>query len=332
MKRLFIDVGSTNIKYAYESGEVRRIPFPPACADDGIRFEVDSEKIVRAVKEIVDSADCKEVFFSVQMHGYVLADGAGNALTNYISWRDRRALAAGVEVKMRKENGVDMKPNLPRAGVEAIARTQPELFARAREFFTLGSYLAYALTGVNATHITDAAPSGFFDVRTVKKEACALRLPRTERQFFAVGKYRGKTIFSPAGDQQCAYLGACGRERGMLLNLGTAAQMCVAEEGFAVGEFESRPYFGGGTLCTVTGLSGGYALGGREITPQALAKEYSGAMARLPAREGLTVTGGVLRYQRALVEETLNIMGVTYRLHEGEDAIAGLKILSEEFI
>ena len=232
MKYLLIDIGSTNIKSAvWQGGEisVQKTPFPPPVRDDGVHFEVDPAGILSRVREIVDDTDCDAVFFSVQMHGWLLADGAGRLLTPYISWQDRRAGAAGISLAVPKESGTSMKPNLPRAGVAAFAAESPQTFARAVRFFTLGSYLVYAFTGRNATHITDAAASGFYDVKGRTAAACGLSLPEASYDVRPVGLYRGRRIYTPCGDQQCSVLGAGGGENRYVLNLGTAAQMCTAE-------------------------------------------------------------------------------------------------------
>ena len=248
----------------------------------------------------------------------------------YISWQDRRAQACGVQLKIPASSGTAMKANLPRAGVEAIRQTQTEGYGHAAEFFTLGSYIAYALTGNNATHITDAAASGYYNVRERTVYPCALRLPHAEYEVRPVGRYRGALVYAPMGDQQCAVLGAGADEKTYVLNLGTAGQLCTVAKGYVSGNYESRPYFGGNTLCTVTGLSGGKRLKGctKGDVPR-LAAEYAQAMARLPGREKLLVTGGAYAWHRDLLEDVLGRLGVAYTVNEGADALAGLRQIAE---
>lgn len=335
MKRLYVDIGSTNIKSAVSAdGEfegVERVAFPAPAVDGNFRFEVDVDKILERVHEIVDRAACEEVYISTQMHGYLLADAQRRPVTRYISWQDRRAQACGIQLKIAAPSGTAMKGNLPRAGVEAIRRTQPEVYGRAAEFFTLGSYVAYALTGNNATHITDAAASGYYNVRERTVYPCALRLPQAEYEVRSVGRYRGVYVYAPMGDQQCSVLGAGADERTYVLNLGTAGQLCTVAKGYVSGDYESRPYFGGDTLCTVTGLSGGKRLKecGKEDVPS-LAAEYAQAMARLPKREKLLVTGGAYAWHRDLLEGVLERLEIAYTVNEGADALAGLKEIAEE--
>lgn len=336
MKRLYLDIGSTNIKSMIsldgKSGEVRRTHFPAPAVEESFLYEVDAEEILARVIPIIREAACDEVYLSTQMHGYLLADDKKNLLTRYISWQDKRAEKFGVSVAVGAESGTAMKPNLPRAGVEAIKITQPKLYARAAEFFTLGSYLAWALTGNNATHITDAAASGFYNVKERSAQVCDLILPQVLYEMRPVGRYGESEVYAPAGDQQCAILGAGGDENTFVLNLGTAAQMCTIADGFVCGDFESRPYFNGKTLCTVTGLSGGKrlnTLGSDARAVFALADEYKAAMRRLPQKKNFLVTGGAYSYHRGLLERVFGVMGVEYTVNEGADALAGLKILSE---
>ena len=338
MKHLLIDIGSTSIKSAVcgRNGMrmAERIPFPEPALDDGIFYEVETEKILRIVRKLVDGSDCDDVYISTQMHGYFLADAWSRLLTRYISWQDRRAGKAGIRLGVSAESGTSMKANLPRAGVEAIARSDPDLYSRAAEFFTLGSYIAFDLTGNNITHITDAAASGFYNVRTCTRETTRLRLPEASYEVRPAGIRNGKTIYTPCGDQQCAVSGAGGTEESLVLNLGTAAQLCTIENGFVSGNFESRPYFGGKTLCTVTGLSGGKRLRGLsaeadERVEQELADEYAAAVKRLPKRKKLIVTGGALRFYGKLIGRVVDRLGFLREFNEGADALTGLKKLTE---
>ena len=123
-----------------------------------------------------------------------------------------------------EEHGVGLKPNLPRASVRVTEELYPEIKEKAKVFFTLGSYVAFRLTGRNATHITDAAASGFFNAVTARPDSCGLKLPEAVLDVEQIGTYEGKRIFSPVGDQQAAILGSGAKRGTYILNLGTAAQ------------------------------------------------------------------------------------------------------------
>ena len=327
---LYIDIGSTNIKWSHGK-TAGKIPFPAAFDAAYPRYEVRADEIFSIVLNLIDTHRPQRAFFSVQMHGYVLLK-EGREATGYISWRDERGKDLPPDFALTEEYGVRIKPNLPRLSLQAQSVT-------ADEFCTLGSYLVYRLTGKNTTHVTDAAASGFYNVKTGARDACRYRLPEAVYRVQEAGRYKDTAVFSPVGDQQASVLGAWkGRENaeGYVLNLGTAAQLCCTAEGFAAGDFESRPYFGGNTLCTVTGLPGGGYISRTIGTTSAkalretLAEAYASALKKLPPRKKIIVTGGVVHYHRILIEETLETLQKAYVLNEGADALAGLKILAED--
>ncbi len=321
MTDLLLDVGSTNVKWA-AGGDQFTAPFPPPIRSDFPFFEVSAKEIFGLVARVMERTAPSRVFLSVQMHGYVLLKG-GIEQTEYISWRDTRGGNEKPRFAISDEYGVSVKPNLPRLSVQ----TQTCAFD---EFCTLGSYLVYKLTGVNRSHVTDVAPSGFYNVRKGEADGCGFRLPLVSASVERAGFFGKSEIFTPVGDMQAAVLGAARGFDGYVLNLGTAGQLCCVEEGFVAGDFESRPYFGGRTLCTVTGLPAG-AVVSREgdAAEELLVREYAAAMKRLPRRSKISVTGGVVKYRRPLLERVLKRLNTEYVFHEGCDALEGLEILAK---
>ncbi len=346
MNVLLLDIGSTSIKWTtfnQETGESTApssLPFPAPLARKPPYYEVDPEVIYHAVLGILENtAALDAVYFSVQMHGYLLADGKGNLLTPYISWQDQRSslLKNGkshwqqFSHTIPPESGSTAKANSPACSLFAMEHLQPDIFSQARTFYTLGSYLAFRLTGVNATHITDAAASGLYHAQNGTPAYTpypALTSPMAFLQVGPVGAWQGVPVYSPVGDHQASVLGSgldCGNE--YLLNLGTAAQLCVVSETFLSGAFESRPYFGGQTLCTVSGLPGG-----REIaaaTPsdelsQRLAADYSRALQKLPRRKALRAIGGVTRHHQPLLSEVCSQLDLPFTLWPDATALEGL--------
>lgn len=217
MKKLLIDIGSTSVKFAEserdgEISEVRKNPFPPKLAVARPFYEVSREEIVYLVKGIIRSSAAEEVYISTQMHGWLLGDKAGKALTEYVSWQDKRAGLRPYGFSLSPEHGVGLKDNLPRAAVRVTQELYPGIEAGAGTFFTLGSYLVYRLTGKNVTHITDAAASGYYNCITCErdKDASLLDLPRAYQGIECAGEYEGKRIYTPVGDQQASVLGAAG--------------------------------------------------------------------------------------------------------------------------
>ena len=326
MKDLYIDVGSTNVKWM-ESGSqtLHLLEFPSAQKSEYPYYEVPHENIFQTVKSIIETCKANRVFFSVQMHGYVLLKN-GKAVTPYVSWRDERAKSLEPRFVITKEYGVDIKPNLPRLSLQA----QTVVFD---EFCTLGSYLVYRLTGKNATHITDGAATGFYNVKNRTCDEVGFKLPFATYEVLSVGNYKNTAVYTPVGDQQASVLGAVGSEYdGIVLNLGTAGQMCCIKNGFVSGDYESRPFFNGKTLCTVTRLVGGGIIAEKtdEELEELIFNDYKTAKEKLPHSNKMIVTGGVIKYRKKLLCNVLNKLNVNYNFTQHCDALNGLKKLQGE--
>ena len=330
MNNLYIDVGSTNIKWSVGSCKSKIIPFPKEFDLTLPYFEVPIAQIKKIILDIVNSVQCQNIFFSIQMHGYVLLGKKREELTEYISWRDRRAGLVEIPFRIDAENGVSIKPNLPRASVYAMKILNKNLYSEAYEFCTLGSYIVYILTGINKTHITDAAASGFYNVITGEGNS-ELILPSISQKVEIAGYYRDIAVYTPVGDQQAAVLGCNADESSYIMNLGTAGQLCCINNSFIAGDFESRPFFNGKTLCTVSCL-----MAGKEIKEyigdwrQAFYEDYSSAVKRLPERNKIVVTGGVVHYYKNDLIKILKKIYLPFEINEGTDALDGLKRLSKE--
>lgn len=341
MMCLLIDVGSTSLKSAVydtqssEKGNVRKCPFPAPLRNEPPFFEVDAGAILAAVRAMIDAVlPLDAICFSVQMHGYLLGDASGRAVTPYISWQDERSLCLPENRRypfaLPAGRGVSKKPNLPLAGLHMMRSGQPELFRRAARVYSLGSFIAHALTGRNAAHITDLAPIGAYDAHSGALEEAGLpplAFPQALTSFEPVGTYRGARVYAPVGDQQASALGSGLHPSEYLLNLGTATQVCAISGQPVYGEFESRPYFDGQTLCTVTRLTGGRSIVERfsEVGfDEALASEYGAALTRLPVRTKLLAVGGVCTYFPELIRAVLDRIGIEYAMRPEADALDGL--------
>ena len=148
-------------------------------------------------------------------------------------------------------------------------------------------------------------------------------------------RYFGSEIYTPVGDQQSAIKGVIsfmGEDDCYILNMGTATQLCLLEDGFVSGDFESRPFFGGKTLCTVTGLLGGRYIATKsdEELVNELYENYLSAMKRLPKKDVLVATGGVVKHREQLIERVVEKFGINCILNDECDALFGLKNISRE--
>lgn len=337
IKVLLIDIGSSSIKWTTSSNGFKiertfKIPFPKPLKETANFFEVDIEKIWKIIKVIIENnKDVKQLFISTQMHGYLLADNNYNLLTPYISWRDNRSKGVIEPFKVDSSRGVSYKTNLPMASIKSMYKRNPELMNQVSHFFTLGSYICYKLTKKNVTHITDAAPTGYYSILDDYQEKLTFNLPVSKKEVEIVGSYEGIKVFTPVGDQQASILGIDKNYDGYILNLGTAAQLCVINDEFIEGNFETRPYFNNKYLCTVTGLIGGAKIKlNNDKLKLDMISQYQEALNKLPKRNKLVVLGGVLKSHKKLIENVLKKLKVTYYLDDTSSALGGLNKLAKK--
>ncbi len=293
LRNLCVDFGSTFIKCFVFDGEnivfADRQEFPKPCVNDGVVYEISIENINKSVFEIFETTkqyDIEKCFFAVQMHGYIIKKQDGT-FSNYVSWKDKSGDITNPLLKNIdfEKNGTSLKNNL--AAVKLI--TQKEKF----EFFTLGSYIAYRLTGLNVTHKTDACASGFFNAETLKPmDTANILLPKVTNEVLPIGKYGNIQIYTSVGDHQLSFLGSGAADNAYLLNIGTATQISTLADKYEKDtDFEKRPYFDSKRLLTVSGLTGGEKLfEGYNI--KAFCEEIHSALKKLPFKPRILVGGG----------------------------------------
>ena len=322
MKTLLIDIGSTNIKYKlFGIDTVKSVPFPNPIVNDELYYEVNPLSIIEIIKKIISEESPTDVYFSVQMHGYVLMND-GIEVTNYISWRDRRGINKTPSFTINSEYGVGIKPNLPRLSVEAQK-------VNFNEFMTLGSYISYKLTGSNCSHITDITPTGFYNMIQMKYDYEPYKLPIVEKYVKKVGDCNEINIYTPIGDHQLSIYGAnLDNFDGYILNLGTACQICMVYDEFISGEYETRPYFNDKYLLTITGLPGGAYIKSKEVTQELedeLVNKYRDAIQKLPKRDKIKAIGGLLNSRRELIKRVLKRLDIDYYMSNECDALIALE-------
>ena len=299
MKFAAIDIGSSFTKAAVidtdgptlSQRRVEQAP-PRRRLDNPYAYEVPANHIFDEVKRIIDESGTRVggldgVILATQMHGYVLSGGDSPGEDMYVSWQDARCLEniPGEDAtyldrlrmlfpqeKMR-DNGVAIKPSLAMCNLYARQYETGRVFDS--EFFTLGSYIISRLTGNNVCHITNAAPTGFVDIRhrgwntEIIREAgfAGLRFPALTDAMGVCGLYRapwGETpIYPDVGDQQTATLGCLPLPGEVVANIATAAQLGQIVDRFvprAEMAYETRPYFEGRFLNTISNMPAGRTL------------------------------------------------------------------------
>lgn len=294
MKCLALDIGSSSMKGAVLDLATGGIPaltaraFPARLTTlPAGRFEVDPREIENAAREVLAvlasaAPDAERLFVAGQMGGMLLVDVNGEPLTNYLSWRDQRTESAdsGEESLLRRLRGGWTDETFDSLGRELQAGSTLALlhWLAVRGELPLGAtpltvadYVISRLCGTSGhMHVTHAI--GLLDLRATDwhREVFEslglneLRWPTLVHSMEPVGECRignrALTVFGAFGDQQCALFGA-GLERGELsINVSTGSQVSRRAERLQPGEFQTRAYFHGDLLQTITHLPAGRAL------------------------------------------------------------------------
>jgi len=334
MNCLLIDVGSTFIKYGIYDEITKQIihydavPFPAPIKRNDTEFLISANEIKGQITKIFGSNkeyNIKRAFISVQMHGFILKTDDNNDLI-YVSWRDK---SGNIENPLFdnidfNKMGTSLKNNLP------LVKLLPD--NPHGEFFTLGSYISWILTGKNATHITDGCASGFYysDSGKCNEYAGNLTMPEIYKEITSIGDYNGIDIYTPAGDFQVSFMGSMADDDKYLINIGTATQVCcLYNKSFADGNYEKRPFFDRNIVYTVSGLVGGDILhkgdGKEELLHQIL-----DALKILPHKKEILFGGGGAEQIFEFMKTNLDIYGYKCSLIKNNIGMEGLKKMAEQ--
>jgi len=293
---LGVDIGTTFVKGAVldldalRLDHIRRAPAPaPLPGLPGGRHELDPDAVVAAVREVVAgllllAPRCVGVVLCTQMHSVVLVDDAGAPLTNVVTWLDQRALdphpgggtfldqlAARLGPERRLALGNELRPGLPIATLFSLAE-RGELPAGATPLTLADFALARLCAAPPGVEATNAAASGAMDVARGGWDGAAiaaaglgaLRWPSIAPLAEAAGtlRHEGRALpcFRPVGDAQCALLGAGLAAGELSINISTGSQVSALCEAPTFGDFQTRPFFDGRALATISGIPAGRAL------------------------------------------------------------------------
>ncbi|MGI6004150.1 MAG: sedoheptulokinase [Christensenellales bacterium] len=291
MRIIALDIGSSFTKSAVmdtQTGEIlekKRVETAPRIDRGDIRlFEMRAEDLYASVTALIDGhlahfPDIEGIFFSTQMHGFVLTRGM-QAITPYVSWQDARAdIETGgvipidaLEEKLGPENirlmGTRYKTGIAACSLYAYRMQHPDFDPSGALFHTLGSYLIYRLNGGtrHACHLTSAAGTGFADASRGIWNQEVRRITGCEDLIFPdivpetepLGRYRGVSLYADIGDHQATVYGTQNLDfDDVSITIGTACIICAVADGFVRADFEVRPYFDGRYLMTITRQPGG---------------------------------------------------------------------------
>lgn len=260
---LAIDVGTTNVKVAAYTAELKEVVKTKEALKINIYGEAaeqNLEEIYRTTVEAIRSVARKpeirgkigSIFISSQMHGLALLDSNGKPLTPLYTYLDRRAAAQAEELEEKLERKIYEETGCPPLYIYPLAKllwikNRGMLPANRKISVSVKDYLLWKLTGEHLIDPSTASGSGLLDIRklrwsglalgaaevdeeslpTVIGEDCALRLKRDEAE--RMGLDPNVTLYpgvSDAAAHQAGVLALTGKA--LALNIGTSAAIRIA--------------------------------------------------------------------------------------------------------
>ncbi len=291
-----LDLGTAFIKGAVldtdglRFNHLQRLPFPEPLPNLPPLFcEIDPGQIVAAVRALIGqllphAPQCAGVVMCGQMGGLVLVTERGQPLSNYISWRDQRLLmphpsGAGTYFDVllqrlsfddRRQLGQEVRPGLPLSFLFWFVETQQ---------LSLSRPIAATLTDFVIAHLTGTPPGlevtqavGALNLETLDWHYAVFAKLGLEQVRWPVLKpltepvsclqINGQSLpcYAPVGDHQCALAGALIGYRELSLNISTGSQASLLTPRFDPGDYQTRPFFDGRFLNTITHIPAGRSL------------------------------------------------------------------------
>ena len=217
-----------------------------------------------------------------QQHGLLAVDENLNPLTPLVTWRDRQAGASEAIRRHRHaaSTGCFLHPGYGGLTLHHLI-SNGKLPGRTHKVFSITGFLAARLTGRCVEDETMAASWGLLSLRTRQWHGELLEMlgipmailpeiapaggalgPIVCPKLLKLSSHFGQvTVFSPVGDNQAGFAGACEAGGGeAVVSLGTSSQISVfsRKRRFSP-EIETRPFPGGGYLRVYAALCGGWA-------------------------------------------------------------------------
>ena len=222
------------------------------------------EQTMEGIRELLKDADKNQVAgisFGGQMHGLVILDEKDQVIRPAILWNDGRTTEECDYLNnvIGKEKLSEYTANISFTGFTApkilwVKKNEPENFARIKKIMLPKDYLAYRLTGVHCTDVSDASGMLLFDVknRCWSKEMCEICGVREEQLATCYESYEkvgcltkeaadtlGLTekviVAAGAGDNAAAAVGTGTVGDGMCnISLGTSGTIFISNKEFGV--------------------------------------------------------------------------------------------------
>ena len=224
------------------------------------------EQTKEGLKELTKDCDkdkIKGISFGGQMHGLVVLDENDNVIRPAILWNDGRT---GKETDylnnvIGKDKLSEYTANIAFAGFTApkllwMKENEPENFSRIAKIMLPKDYIAYKLSGVHCTDVSDASGMLLFDVKNKRwspemLEICSVKeeqLAKIFESYEVVGTIKPEEaeklgfskdvkIIAGAGDNAAAAIGTGTVGDGRCnVSLGTSGTIFISSKNFCVDE------------------------------------------------------------------------------------------------
>ncbi len=296
MSLIALDVGTSSIKGAVIEPEtlqvkhIHRVPFPdPVPNLPSFFYEVDPARILNAVRGAIATLlpcapGCEGIVMCGQMGGLILANERGEPLSNYISWKDQRPVmdhpsGAGSHFDVMVQRlgseecrrlGNEVRPGLPVSFLFWFAEERRPLPMGATACSLTDFIVANLCRTAPGADATNAVGALNLETRDWHYDAFArlglngIRWPALHDLREPIGRLDlGSTslpCYTPIGDHQCALAGASIGYEELSVNISTGSQVSLLTPEFQPGRYQTRPYFDGLFLNTITHIPAGRSL------------------------------------------------------------------------
>lgn len=224
------------------------------------------KQTVEGLKELTASAEKDKIAgisFGGQMHGLVVLDKDDNVIRPAILWNDGRTTKETEYLNnvIGKDKLSQYTANIAFAGFTApkilwMKENEPDLFAKIAKIMLPKDYIAYKLSGVHCTDVSDASGMLLFDVKNKcwskeMMEICHVRedqLAKIFESYEVVGNIKADIakelgfpetvkVIAGAGDNAAAAIGTGTVGDGRCnISLGTSGTIFISSKEFCVDE------------------------------------------------------------------------------------------------
>jgi len=231
------------------------------------------EQTMEGIRELIRDVDKSQVAgisFGGQMHGLVILDKEDKVIRPAILWNDGRTTEETDYLNnvIGKEKLSQYTANIAFAGFTApkilwVKKHEPENFARIARIMLPKDYIAYRLTGVHCTDVSDASGMLLFDVKNRKwsREMCDIcgisvsQLAACYESYEKVGTVLPEiaeelgipdttVVAAGAGDNAAAAVGTGTVGDNMCnISLGTSGTIFISSRNFGVDKFNALHSF-----------------------------------------------------------------------------------------